>query len=145
MMPPQTVLSRHRLPAFYRIGLALFWLMPIGIFMLSLILTHGFSAELLDLHFLACLLLMTLPALYIWREGVDVLPNGLRVRIHVPRTYTYDELDNWYFDARPDKHTLTVWDTKNHRALECRAGHLTDLPLLLSALKTHLRYRNWPE
>lgn len=144
-MPHEPVLSRHRLPRFYRVGLAMLWLTPIALFIATILVSHGFSFAVFDVRFLLCLLLMSLPALYIWREGVDVLPGGLRVRIHIPRTYAYDELDNWYFDGRPDKRVLTVWDAQNQRVLECRAGHLTDLPRLLSALKEHLRYRNWPE
>jgi hypothetical protein len=143
MTRSEPVLSRHRLPPVYRIGLATLWLLPVGIFSLSILLTHGFTFSLFDARFLLCLVFMSLPATYIWREGVDVLPGGLRVRIHWPRTYAYDELDNWYFDARPGRRVLTVWDAHNRRALECRG--LTDLPLLLRALKDHLRYRNWPE
>jgi hypothetical protein len=137
------VLSRHRLPRVYRVGLAGLWLTPVVIFILTLFISHDFALNWVDARLLLCLALMCLPAAYIWREGVDVLPNGLRVRIHVPRTYAYDDLDNWYFDARSDKRVLTVWDSHNRRALECRG--LTDFPLLLRALKEHLRYRNWPE
>ncbi len=140
----EPVLSRHRLPRFYRVGLALMWLLPVGLFILSILLSHDFTLSVLDIRLLLCLGFMCLPAAYIWREGVDVLPGGLRVRIHVPRYYAYNELDNWYFDSRPDKRMLTIWDSNNNRALECHGGHLTDLPVLLHTLKDHLRYRNWP-
>jgi hypothetical protein len=144
-MPREPVLSRHRLPRIYRAGLAALWLAPVGLFSLSILLSHRFSPGVFDLRFLMCLLLMCLPALYIWHEGVDVLRGGLRVRVYWPRTYTYDDLDNWYFDSRADRRVLTVWNTNNRRVLECRAGHLTDLAALIRALKDHVRYRNWPE
>jgi hypothetical protein len=136
------VLSRHRLPPHYRAALALLWLLPIAVLLLALLGAHGPSPALLDPRLLP-LLLMTLPALYIWREGVDLLQDGIVVRVHWPRHYTYDELDNWYYDARPEKHVLTVWDCDGRKALECRAV-LTGWPLLLRALHDHLRYRNWP-
>ena len=144
-MAQEPVLSRHRLPPFYRIGLAMLWLTPVALFILTILLSHSFSLGVFDVRFLLCLVLMCLPALYVWREGVDVLRGGLRVRVHFPRTYTYDELDTWYYDSRPDKHVLTIWKGDNPRVLECRAGHLTDFPALMRALKDHLRYRNWPE
>jgi hypothetical protein len=144
-MSREPVLSRHRLPRFYRVGLAVLWLTPAALFVVTILVSHRFALGAFDMRFVALLLLMCLPALYIWREGVDVLHGGLRVHVHGTRTYRYDELDNWYFDQRPNRRVLTVWSTHNRRVLECRAGHLTEFPLLMRALKEHLRNRNWPE
>ena len=47
-------------------------------------------------------------------------------------------------ESRHNKRVLTVWDVDNHKVLECRPGHLTNLPQLLKTLKEHVRYRNWP-
>jgi hypothetical protein len=138
------ILTRHRLPHPYRILLAALWVTPSGIFLLTLLLQHGFTASLLDPRFWLPALLMCLPALYVWHEGVDVLPDGIIARVHLPRYYPYTSLGTWYLDSRPDKRVLTVWDTGNRKVLECRPGHLTDLPALLAALKANVRYRHWP-
>lgn len=143
-MVKEPVLSRHRLPSIFRVSLAGLWIMPIGIFILAIVFSQGLSATLLDPRFWLPLGVMLIPALYIWHEGVDVLPSGIITRVHWPRYYTYTQLDNWYYDNRPERRTLTVWDGRNRKVLECRAGHLTDLPKLLAALKTNLRNRNWP-
>jgi hypothetical protein len=87
---------------------------------------------------------MLLPALYIWHEGMDVLSSGIIARVFWPRYYPFSALDNWYFDSRSDRHTLTIWNIDNRKVFECRAGHLTNLPFLLATLKTKLRYRHWP-
>lgn len=143
-MTRQTILSQHRLPRLYRLGLAGLWLAPIGLFVLTFLLSRGLTAGLLDPRLLLMFGVMALPALYIWREGVDVLPEGIRINVHVPHYYAYSSLDNWYYDARGDKRVLTVWNTDTHKVLECRPV-LTDWPQLLRALKDNLRYRNWPE
>lgn len=140
----EPVLSRHRLPRAYRVSLAALWLAPIVIVVLVSIFQGGFTFALLDPRFVLPLVLMAVPALYIWHEGVDVLPSGIIRRIHVPRYYPYDSLETWYFDRRDDRRTLTIWDAQNHKIVECRAGHLTDFPDLLAALKTNVRYRGWP-
>ncbi len=137
------VISRHRLPRVYRVGLVLGWLLPVLLLSLVLVVRNG--AALLDLRLLGLLVLMTVPALYVWREGIDVLPSGIVRRVHLPRYYSYDTLANWYFDPREARRTLTVWDTKNHKVVEVRAGHLTEMPALLRALKNNVRGRNWPD
>lgn len=139
----QAVISRHRLPRGYRVGLTVGWLLPTAMLALTLLLRHGLS--LLDLRVLGLLALMTLPALYVWHEGIDVLHNGIIRRVHIPRYFPYDTLDNWYFDARETRRTLTVWDVQNRKVMEVRAGHLTEMPTLLRALKEHVRWRNWPD
>lgn len=144
MKAVQPVLSRHRLPRSFRLALVTGWsLLPIILFG-SAAVGSGVNVSLLDPRFLLPLLLMFLPALYVWREGIDVLPDGIIARIHLPRYYSYEQLDNWYFDNRADRRTLTIWNASNRKVVECRAGHLTELPRLLSALKTNLRPRNWP-
>ncbi len=143
-MRKEPVLSRHRLPQNYRISLAVLWITPIGLLFATILLSRGFTLALFDPRLLIPLALMSIPALYVWREGIDVLPSGIIARVFWPRYYPYQSLDNWYFDQRADRRTLTVWDFTNRKVLECRAGHLTDLPALLTALKVNLRYRNWP-
>jgi hypothetical protein len=140
----EPVLSRHRLPTRYRVSLAALWLAPIVILLLALIFSRGLSLALIDPRLLLPFGLMALPALYVWQEGVDVLPGGIVARMHLPRYYTYDRLQMWYLDTRPQRRILTVWDTDNRKVLECHAAHLTDLPVLLSVLKRHLRYRHFP-
>lgn len=143
-MDREPVLSRHRLPRKYRVSLSVLWIMPIIIFMAAILFSQGLTAALLDLRLWLPLAIMIIPAIYIWHEGVDVTPSGIIARVHRPRYYSYQQLDNWYYDKRPERHTLTVWDSDNRKVLECRAGHLTDLPKLLAALKTNLRNRQWP-
>jgi hypothetical protein len=143
-MPHEPILSRHRLPWNYRIALVGLWITPVILFTLAVLLSRGLTPAILDPRFLFPLGLMLIPALYVWREGVDVLPSGIIAHMHWPRYYPYADLDNWHFDSRADRRTLTVWDTSNRKVLECRAGHLTQLPMLLSALKANLRPRNWP-
>ena len=138
------VLSRHRLPRVYRVGIAGMWIAPIFMLVAAILVSRGVTAALLDPRFWLPLAIMFIPALYIWHEGVDVLSSGIVSRVHWPRYYAYHQLDNWYFDSRADRRTLTIWDAHNRKVLECRAGHLTDLPKLLTALKSNLRNRNWP-
>jgi hypothetical protein len=139
----QPVLSRHRLPAVYRISLTGLWLAPGLLLLIVLTLRHG-GLALLDMRLLLPLALMTLPALYVWHEGVDVLPGGIVRRVHVPRYYTYQRLETWHFDDRSNRRTLTIWDAHSRKVIEVRASHLTDLPLLLHALKANVRPRHWP-
>lgn len=143
-MKREPILSRHRLPRVYRVSLAVLWLAPIVIIVLVSVFQWGFTLALLDPRFVLPLVLMTVPALYIWHEGLDVLASGIVRRIHVPRYYSYHSLETWYFDRREERHTLTIWDAENRKIIECRAGHLTDLPDLLDALKENVRYRHWP-
>lgn len=133
------VLSRHRLPQPYRVALAVLWLTPPALLTLTLLVGHGATFNLLDLRFLLPVLLMVFPALYIWQEGVDVLHEGLRARIHVPRYYAYDRLGAWQIKAYRDTRLLIVWDCHQRKVLECHAGHLTDLPSLLNALQRNVR------
>ncbi|NWG18537.1 MAG: hypothetical protein HXY41_18095 [Chloroflexi bacterium] len=140
----QTVLSRHRLPLPYRVGLAVLWLLPPALLLLALAGAGGFPPSRFDLRLALLFGLMTVPALYIWREGVDVLPGGIIARVFWPRYLPYDLLDTWYFDGRADRRVLTIWSQSGAKTLECRAGHLTNLSMLLAALKANVRYRHRP-
>ena len=131
LRPNQPVLSRHRLPRGYRVGLAVLWLTPLTLLTLTAVLRLGLTPALLDPRFVLPALIAALPSLYVWQEGIDVLPSGIVRRVHVPRYFPNECLETWYFDARPDRRVLTVWDAGNRKLVECRAGHLTDLPALL--------------
>ena len=143
-MPQQPVLSRHRLPKTYRYLLAALWVTPALILLGSLMIARGISLHLVDPRLLLPLVVMALPALYIWREGVDVLPEGLHIRLHGWRYRSFEELDHWYLDNRPQRRLLTIWDQQGRKVLEIHAAHLTNLSELLKTLKEKLRYRNWP-
>jgi hypothetical protein len=138
------VISRHRLPPPYRLGLTGLWLLPVGLLLVTLLVGVGVKPALLDLRLLLLLALMALPAVYVWREGVDVLADGLITRHYWPRYYPYARLDNWYYDGRADRRVLTIWGQGGDPIFQCQRGHLTGWPRLLAALKAHLRYRNWP-
>ncbi|MBL8156226.1 MAG: hypothetical protein JNM70_18750 [Anaerolineae bacterium] len=134
MTAETAVLSRHRLPRPYRIGLAVAWSLPAGLLMGALLAGQGVNAALLDARLLVPLGVMLLPAVYIWQEGVDVLADGLVIRVHWPRRRDYAELARWSLDAE----ALTVWDRAQDKALEVHAAHLTDLAGLVRALDEHL-------
>jgi hypothetical protein len=138
----QPVLSRHRLPRVYRYSIVALWLAPIFVLFLTIIIGRGISSTVLDLRLIIPLTMMALPALYIWQEGVDVLPCGIRARVHVPCFYSYTALDTYSYDRRADRHVLTVWDVNSRKVLECRAGHLTQFPTLLASLKENVRLRS---
>jgi hypothetical protein len=136
------VLSRHRLPPVYRISLTLLWLTPIAILALMLLIRWG--AVMLDVRLFVAFGLMAIPAVYVWREGVDVLASGIIRRVHIPHYYSYGDLDTWYFDNHAGRRTLIVWDARSRKVLELRAGHLTGVHKLMDALKSNVRWRNWP-
>jgi hypothetical protein len=138
------VISRHRLPGPYRHLLTGLWAAPGGLLLLAVVVGAGQPAALLDLRLLIPLLISLLPAIYIWQEGVDVLPGGIRRRVHLPRYYSYESLEMYDYDQRPGRRLLTLWDAHGQRALECHAAHLTAFPLLLCALHDHLRDRRCP-
>lgn len=141
---PQTIISRHRLPRRYRFGLICLWLTPPALLLLTPLLSQGWHAALLDLRLWAMLLLMGLPALYVWQEGVDVHPDGLTARYFWPRFYRYDRLDTWYYDARADRRVIIIWNEADQKLLECRAAHLTEPRTLIDALHQHVRNRRFP-
>jgi len=138
------VLSRHRLRQPYRTALAALWCVPPLLLALAILIGNGFTPSFFDPRFLLPAILMALPARYIWQEGVDVLPDGIVARVYWPRYYAYERLEMWYFDGRREKQIITVWDDRLVKVLECRAGHLTDVPALLRALRKHVRDCRWP-
>lgn len=143
-MNTKGILSRHRLPPVYRWGLMVLWLLPGMLFVLATLISRGFTLLVFDPRFWLPLVVMAVPALYVWHEGVDVLSDGLLTRVFWPRYYPYTRLDTWYIDPHPQRRVLTIWDAQHQKVFEARTGHLTDLPLLLTALKTNIRYRHWP-
>ncbi|GAB4512199.1 MAG: hypothetical protein OHK0046_11350 [Anaerolineae bacterium] len=136
-------MSRHRLPSPYRYLLVGLWLAPALLLLIGIFLGRGMSLAFFDPRLLLPVALMALPALYIWQEGVDVLPHGIRRRVHLPRTYTYDELSRWYLGEevlpRMTARVLIIWDQDEARVISTHAAHLTNLPVLVAALSTHLR------
>lgn len=137
-MPP--VIRRHRLPARYRVGLTVMWVVPLLIFLVTIIAVKGLDPALFSPRFWLPALLLISPALYFWREGIDVLPDGLYRRMHLPRYYPFAEMTRWQYDAREGRHVLTIWD-RQEKIVECRAGHLTDFPALLELLENRLGKR----
>jgi hypothetical protein len=138
MSAKSAVLSRHRLPRAYRIGLVTVWSLPVCLLVGALLAGRGVNAALLDARLLVPLGVMLLPAVYVWQEGVDVLADGLVIRVHWPRRRDYAELERWSLGAE----ALTIWDQAQHKALEVQAAHLTDLPELVRALDEHLEEVN---
>jgi hypothetical protein len=136
--PAHTVISRHRLPLRYRLSLALLWAAPLVIFTAVICRYADAPLALLDPRFILPAALMLLPAVYIWQEGVDVLPGGLFRRMLLPRYFPYGRLGGWRCEAEPPRRLVSVWDRHERVVIECRVGHLTDLPLLLDALDRHL-------
>ncbi|MEP7290695.1 MAG: hypothetical protein ABI835_02880 [Chloroflexota bacterium] len=116
------VIRRHRLPTRYRVGLTVLWMVPLGLFVAAIVSQRGLD-----------------PALYFWREGIDVLPDGIYRRMHVPQYYAFSEMTRWHYDARKERHVLTIWDETERKIVECRAGHLTDFPALLEVLEERVR------
>lgn len=132
------VLSRHRLPRPYRIALGTAWSLPVALLVAALLAGQGLNPALLDPRLLVPLGLMLLPALYVWQEGVDVLTDGLVIRIHWPRRRDYAELERWSLRQG----VLTIWDQAQRKALEVQTAHLTDVPELVQALEAHLNLRD---
>jgi len=126
------VIRRHRLPHPYRVGLTVLWITPLLMFIVVIVAERGVDPALLDPRFLLPALLMIAPAFYFWREGVDVLPEGIYRRIHLPRFYAYSEMRRWDFNPQ---RVLTIWDAENGKILECRAEHLTDFAALLEVVQ----------
>lgn len=136
-MDAPSALSRHRLPAFYRRALPGLWLLLPGLLLLFILVMTGPSAAWFSPRLWIPLLIMALPAAYLWQEGVDICPTGLRRRIQLRRFVPYSEVAEWVYDARPGVRVLRVFDGALQIVLECRAAQLTDFDRLLEALQTH--------
>lgn len=140
-MKKRAVLSRHRLPQPYRGLLVVFWLLPIGLLLVTLVLIKGMSGSFFDPRFLLILGLLALPALYIWQEGVDVLEDGLLTRVYVPRFHDYGMLAAWHLGDQPQRRVLTIWDEAGRKVLQCHAVHLTEFMVLKETLHQRLTYK----
>lgn len=135
------VVSRHRLPRLYRLGLTVMWIAPLAVFVTVIVAETGLNPALLSPRFLLPALLMLIPAAYVWQEGIDLLPGGIYRRIHVPQFYPYEAIARLHYDARAGVHVLTLWDADNRKMVECRAAHLTEFPALLAALEERVADR----
>ena len=131
----EIVLSRHRLPQPYRSLLALLWVTPTILLGVVLAASHG--ARAIDARVLALMVVMLIPGLYVWREGIDTTPNGIICRIHRTRRYRYGMLTDW--DYREKAGVLRVWDETGDLALECYAAHLTAFEALIVTLQTRIK------
>ena len=141
-MTGQTVLSTHRLPQPYRALLMVFWLLPIVLIIGTILIVKGMSAAFFDPRFVLMLVLSALPALYIWQEGVDVLEEGIRTRIYVPRYYSYSALKAWHLGEQAQKRVLTIWDDAGRTVLQCHAAHLTEFARLKETLQQRVIVNN---
>lgn len=136
-MDAPSALSQHRLPAFYRRALPALWLLLPGLLLLLIVVMAGPGPALFSPRLWLPLLVMALPAAYLWQEGVDVCPTGLRRRIQFRRFITYSEVAEWVYDARPGVRVLRVFDAGRQIVLECRAAQLTEFDCVIEALQTH--------
>lgn len=136
-MNPRHILSRHRLRQPYRSLLVGLFLLPVPVLLLGLLIGNGMTPALFDPRLLLPLLVMLIPAVYVWREGIDTHPDGLTARIHWPRYYAYAELRGWRLEDHPEGIILTIWD-RQRQVLAVHAAHLTRLPMLLSALEKNV-------
>jgi hypothetical protein len=133
-----TILSRHRLPQPYRGGLVLGWLLLPGLVLAAIVFGRGMTPALFDPRFLLLLGVMAFPAVYIWQEGIDVHRDGIVARAGMPRRHAYSVLRGWYIHTYPSARILTIWDRDGRHVLQWHTAHLTDLPLLLDALRKHI-------
>ncbi len=126
-----SVIRRHRLPHPYRVCLTILWMVPLAMFIGVIVIERGVNPALLDPRFVIPALLMTVPAVYFWQEGIDVLPDGLYRRIHLPRYVPFTAMARWQYQQR----VLIIWDEADEKLVECRAGHLTDFSALVEVLE----------
>jgi hypothetical protein len=142
-MNHSSILSRHRLPQPYRTTIVVLWMLPSFILFGALLVGNGFTLALLHPVLLLPLVAMGAPALYVWHEGIDVMENGLQIRIRGWRRLPYDQLDTYYVHDYHGVRLLKLWDVKNQRVLTVYTAHLTEVPTLLNTLKQRLRWRGW--
>jgi hypothetical protein len=133
------VLSRHRLPNPYRYLLTGLWLTPLALLICAVCIGRGFSPAIFDPRFLLPLGLMSVPALYVWQEGVDVLAGGVKVRVYWPRYHAFTRLEGWHITWRHEGRILTIWARGDLTVLQCHTAHLSGLPVLLKALAANVR------
>ena len=135
-----TVLSTHRLPQPYRVLLIVFWLLPVVLIIGAILIAKGMSAAFFDPRFILMLVLLALPALYIWQEGVDVLEEGILTRIYVPRYYSFTALKAWHLGEEAQRCVLTIWDDAEQTVFQCHAAHLTEFNRLKEALQQRVMF-----
>jgi|GEM_PF-881850 len=131
-------ISIHRLPTFYRYSLTLLWIAIPALLIGAVLLSRGVQLALFDPRLLILLLIMLLPAMHIWQQGVDVRGDGLLVRLYAPRFHQYEKLHSWQLESFPQGKVLSIVDIDEAYILRFHAAHLSDLPILLAALKHHL-------
>lgn len=132
------VLSRHRLPAPYRGALTLLWLLPGLLLWGALLLTRGPHTALLDPRLVLPLCLMLLPALFVWRQGIDLGQRGLWLRLSLPSYHSYDALGEWRLLCTPQGQILGIYARDESILCQWHAAHLSDPDLLLATLRQKL-------
>lgn len=137
-MIASAVVSRHRLPEPYRSVLVGLWLLP-PCLMFAVLLIFG-SAQFALLHPLTLLFLclMSLPALYVWREGIDVTAVGVRVRMGGWHYRPFARLRGAFITYERGTAVFTLLDENAVRVVMCPAAHLTECRRLVALLRTQL-------
>jgi hypothetical protein len=140
MNAENVVISRHRLPHPYRYLLIALWLTPILMLLAAIIVAKGMTLALFDPRFLLIIGLMSIPAFYVWQEGVDVLRNGIKTRVNIPRYYAYKKLKSWRVQYQPqvEADILTIYDADEKTALSVHTAHLSQIELLLNTLSVNV-------
>lgn len=135
-------ISRHRLPSPYRALMTILWAMPVFLFVIAIIAGHGVTPFLFDVRLLLLVSLMLAPSWYVWRQGVDVVEDGLIIHGIWPKHYLYRHLGGWSVKTTPQGRILTIWRDNQSIILQTHAKHLSALSSLLEALAQHLRNRS---
>lgn len=130
------VLSRHRLPPPYRYLLAGLWLALPVLLLVALLIGQGMSPALFDPRLLIPLLVMALPALHTWQQGIDVHQDGLTLRLYLPSYHAYTTLADWH--VKPTAQGRILWIEGEQTRVSYHAAHLTDLANLLAALEQNV-------
>lgn len=138
MFPRDEVLSRHRLPAPYRGALTLLWLLPGLLLAGALLVSRGPQVALLDPRLLLPLCLMLLPALFVWRQGIDLGQRGLWLRLSLPSYHAYDALSEWRLLHTPQGRILGIYARDESILCHWHALHLSDCDALLEILRQKL-------
>jgi len=137
---PDTIVSHHRLIQPYRALLVGLWLLPPG---LLLVLAVVRITPLLNPRLWLMLAAMGLPTLHIWQQGIDVCEKGLTLRIYLPTTIPFHDLQSWQVQHTPAGRVLIMIDTDGHTVLSFFIAHLTHEPQLLQALNNRVQLRDY--
>jgi hypothetical protein len=125
------VISQHRLVQPYRALLALCWVLPPLIFLFALWRAQPTVFAWVDVRLALPLLLLCLPALYVWHEGIDVRSDGVMRRMLLPRFFRDKDLAQC---EETHKGVWRVWDVNQTVALEWHSAHLTQHERLVDEL-----------